>query len=136
MTTSTCGTTTTTSRPALAYVSVPTHTSTDSQEAATATATRELATFASDNGYHLAGLFTDVRGRTESGLYALLGALRHGDATAVVVPDLNHLRHAGCLTGADLSAAGRFRRARLLPMTPGARHSADPTARTGEGMRP
>jgi hypothetical protein len=82
------------------------------------TARRELAGFAASEGYWLAGVFTDVQGRTETGLYAMLIALRRGRAVAVVVPDLGHLRQSGCLAGADLPTASRYLRARLLPMHP------------------
>ena len=83
-----------------------------------AAARQELAGFAAFRGYELAGVFTEVRGRTESGLYAMLAALRGERAVAVVVPDVEHLRHVGCLAGADLATATRYLRARLLPLRP------------------
>jgi len=59
-------------------------------------------------GLELGPVFTDVHGRTESGLYALVGYLRRHGAVAVVVPDQTHLTHGGCLAGADQRAAERF----------------------------
>jgi hypothetical protein len=73
-----------------------------------------LARFAEREGYHLAGVFTDVRGRSEAGIYALVEAVRTCDAAAVVVPDLGHIRHVGCFQGADVRTASRYLRARLL----------------------
>ena len=102
---------------ALAYVSLRAHAGVGSgEEEETAAFGRALAGFASREGYALGGVFTDVRSHTESGLNALLEAIQRGDAVAVVVPDLDHLRHVGCLTGADLPTAGRYLRARLLAM--------------------
>lgn len=75
---------------------------------------REVESFATTRGYHLAGVFSDVRGTGDSGFYALITALRHEDAVAVVVPDATHLDAVGCLVGADLRAAGRYLRARVL----------------------
>jgi hypothetical protein len=113
---------------AYAYLALPPHVAAapDAQRAV-ATARQELAGFAASRGYQLAEVFTDVRGRTESGLYELLAALRGGQAVAVVVPDVGHLRNAGCLAGADLPTATRYLRARLLPMhpDPGLRPTAD-----------
>jgi hypothetical protein len=37
---------------------------------------------------------------------------------AVLVPDLDHLRHNGCLAGADMRTATRYLRARVLPLAP------------------
>ena len=54
-------------------------------------------------------------GRTETGLYGMLAAVRRGWAVAVVVPDVGHLRHVGCLAGADPRTAALYLRARLLP---------------------
>jgi hypothetical protein len=103
---------------AFAYLALPTHTHPGDHEEAIAAARRELAAFAAREGYPLAGVFTDVRGRTEAGLYGMLAAIRCGGAVAVVVPDLGHLRHVGCLAGADLRTASRYLRARLLPLAP------------------
>lgn len=101
---------------ALAYVSLPARAGVGSWEEETAGIGRALAGFASREGYALRGVFTDVRGCTQSGLNALLEAIQRGDAVAVIVPDLDHLRHVGCLAGADLPTAGRYLRARLLAM--------------------
>ena len=59
-------------------------------------------------GLELGPVFTDVHGRTESGLYALVEYVRRHDAVAVIVPDHAHLTHGGCLAGADPRAAERF----------------------------
>jgi hypothetical protein len=114
---------------AFAYLALPPQVAAvpDTAQRAVATAGQELAGFAASRGYQMVEVFTDVRGRTESGLYELLAALRGGRAVAVVVPDVGHLRHAGCLAGADLPTATRYLRARLLPMhpDPGLRPTAD-----------
>ncbi len=68
------------------------------------------------DGLTLAAVFTDVRGRTESGLYRLLTEVRRRNVVAVLVPDLDHLQHAGCLAGADVHTATRYLRARVLPV--------------------
>jgi hypothetical protein len=44
----------------------------------------------------------------------MVEALCGGDALAVIVPELTHLQHIGCLAGADLPTAARFLRARLI----------------------
>jgi hypothetical protein len=59
-------------------------------------------------GYQLGPVFSDVHGRTESGLYALVEYLRRHGAVAVLVPHHGHLTHGGCLAGADRRAAERF----------------------------
>ncbi len=105
-----------TRRLAFGYLSVPAHASPVSHEETVAATTRELMAFAAAERYALAGIFADVRGRSESGLYALLDAVRHREAVAVVVPDLDHLRHAGCLAGADLRTTARYLRVRLLTL--------------------
>lgn len=73
-----------------------------------------LAAFAAGEGYTLGAVFTDVRGRGELGLYALIGHVRRTGAAAVVVPDLRHLTRAECLAGADPLSAGRFLHAPVL----------------------
>jgi FixJ family two-component response regulator len=76
-----------------------------------------LAAFAAAEGLTVGPLFTDVRGREESGLYRLVEFLRTGETAAVVVvPDVGHLTHVGCLTGADQATAQRFLRARVLTL--------------------
>jgi hypothetical protein len=52
-----------------------------------------------------------------------------------VVPDLDHLRHAGCLAGADLRTTARYLRARLLTLTPGDDTSTPAANQTGPGDR-
>jgi hypothetical protein len=113
---------------AFAYLALSPHVAAASDaQRAVATAGQELAGFAASRGYQLVEVFTDVRGCTESGLHELLAALRGGRAVAVVVPDVGHLRNAGCLAGADLPTATRYLRARLLPLhpDPGLRPTAD-----------
>lgn len=105
---------------AYGYVSVPTHLHPDDAEAAVIAWAHDLADLAAREGYAYAGGFADLRGQTETGLYHLLEVLRSGDGVAVLVPDPDHLRHAGCLAGADLRTAARYLRARLLPLTPDA----------------
>jgi hypothetical protein len=104
---------------AYGYVSVPSHLHPDDGEAAALAWAHQLADLAAREGYAYAGGFADLRGQSETGLYRLLEVLRRGDGVAVLVPDLDHLRHAGCLAGADLRTAARYLRARLLPLTPG-----------------
>ena len=65
-------------------------------------------------GYALARCFVDVAGAGDSALRGLVAALRDGVAVAVIVADLAHLQHAPCLAGADLGAAARFLRCRLV----------------------
>ena len=74
----------------------------------------QIATVARSEGYCLAGVFTDVQGHTEQGLYAMVKALGRGAAVAVITPELSHLQHAGCLRGADLVAVAQFLRSRLI----------------------
>jgi hypothetical protein len=59
-------------------------------------------------------VFTDAGGRPERGLYLLAGYLRRDDVVAAVVPDLDHLTQAACLSGADRRTAQRFLRAAAL----------------------
>lgn len=80
-----------------------------------------LAAHADQRGLRLCAVFTDVRGRTESGVYRLVEHLRAGQAVAVIVPELAHLTHAACLTGADLPTAQRFLHARVLTVEGGRR---------------
>jgi hypothetical protein len=99
-------------------VSVHPHHRDDELEQELRSTTDRLARFAAQHGLALVGVFSDVRGRTESGLYHLLAELRRGNAVAVLVPDLEHLQHAGCLAGADVRTATRYLRARVLPLAP------------------
>jgi hypothetical protein len=80
-------------------------------EAAVIAWAHDFADLAAREGYAYSGGFADVRGQFETGLYRLLDVLRAGDGVAVLVPDLDHLRHAGCLAGADLRIAARCLRA-------------------------
>jgi hypothetical protein len=103
---------------ALGYVSVPSGRRPDDVEAEVTAWAHQLAELATREGYAFAGGFVDLRGQTETDLYRLLEVLRCGDAVAVLIPDLEHLRHAGCLAGADLRTAARYLRARLLTLAP------------------
>jgi hypothetical protein len=97
---------------AFGYVSVPV--SASNHETGVIEAGCVLAAFAASQGYALSGVFSDVRDRTDSGLYAMLTAIRRGEAVAVLVLDMRHLRHVGCLAGADLRTASRYVRARVM----------------------
>src|SRR5512141_2660674 len=71
-------------------------------------------------GYALGSVFTDIRGRDESGLNGLAEYLRRDGVVGVVVPDLGHLTHVRCLAGRATVPAGG-----------GAHHRAP---RTGTGV--
>ena len=73
----------------------------------------EFAQFAVRNGYALAGVFVDARGRAEA-FYTLIVRIHTDDVSLVAVPDPTHLEHLACLTGADLRAASHYLRARIL----------------------
>jgi hypothetical protein len=103
------------------YVAVPAHASDTDAEAEVSVWRRVLAGYADQRGMRLTAVFVDVRGRTESGVYRLVEHLRAGRAVAVVVPELAHLTHAACLSGADLPTAQRFLRARVLTVEAGRR---------------
>lgn len=96
---------------AAGYLAVPAHASDTDAEAEVAEWRRVLHAHAAQRGLHLTAVFVDVRGRSESGVYGLVEYLRAGQAVAVVVPDLAHLTHSPCLTGADLPTTQRFLRA-------------------------
>jgi hypothetical protein len=124
---------------ALGYVSVPVDTGAGVGEAAVPeeaarAAAHALRRFAVREGYTLGGVFTDVRDRSQSGLHALLDAVRRDEAAAVVVPDLGHLRHVGCLAGADARTASHFLRARLVTMAPDRPATSAPTDADDEGL--
>lgn len=103
---------------AVGYVALPADCDDQERQALLARTGAGLAAHAAGHGYALTGVFTDVRDRSESGLYHLLSAVRQGQATAVVTPGLDHLQHAGCLRGADARTASRYLRARLLASDP------------------
>lgn len=114
---------------AFGYVSVPPSLDPDQGEAALQAWTHELAHLAARTEYGFAGVFADMRGQTETGLYRLLEVLRSDAGVAVLVPDLDHLHHAGCLSGADPRTAARYLRARLLMASdsnPAAGHDVTP----------
>jgi hypothetical protein len=101
--------------PAYGYLSIPIHVLAAGElDELLISGTRELAGLAGRHGHVLAGVFTDAQRHTEQGLYRLLDALRRSGVVAVVVPDLSHLRHAGCLAGADERTMARYLRARVL----------------------
>ena len=105
------------------YLSVP---GADTEQEEMAAGRRRLAAFAAREGYRLAAVFVDVRGSTETGLHQMSEALRRGEAVAVVVPDLDHLRHVGRLLGADLATVARHLRVRLLTIAPLITRSGQP----------
>jgi hypothetical protein len=110
-------------RPALGYLAIPTDASSDGPGGTVQPATAVLSAFAAQHGgYVLTRVYTDLRGVTEAGLYRLMEAVRRGDTVTVVVPDLDHLRSARCLTGADLRTAERYLRARVLVLRPDPGH--------------
>jgi hypothetical protein len=115
----------------LAYVSLPAHTSPATVEALLTEIGQELAAFASREGFALAGMFSDIRGRSESGMYRLIGAIRRSHISTVVIPGPSHLRHSGCLTNADVRTAARHLRARILIVTS---ESRQPPRNTHPGM--
>jgi hypothetical protein len=100
---------------ALGYVSVAAEDAPDGLEQVIAVLGRDLAVRAERAGHELAGVFADVRGRSEQGFYALVAAVRQReDVAAVVVPRLGDLGRVGCLAGADVRTAERYLRARVL----------------------
>ena len=74
----------------------------------------QIKTVARLEGYCLAGVFSDERTQSEAGLHSLRSSLTRGEAVAVIIPELSHLHHAGCLAGADLVTAARYLRTRLI----------------------
>lgn len=73
-----------------------------------------LTVAAAWRGYQLAGVFSDVAPRSDAGFYELLDAVRRDGVSAVVVPDLSHLAHVGCLEGADVRAASRYLKVKVI----------------------
>jgi hypothetical protein len=103
---------------ALGYLSLPSECAGDGRERVVSAAAGDFAAFAQRAGYQLAGVFTDVRGQSEHGFYALVSALRSHGAGAVVVPELSHLLQVGCLAGAGAATTARFLQADLLVVDP------------------
>jgi hypothetical protein len=100
---------------ALGYVNVAAEDAPDGLEQVVAVIGRDLAVRAERAGHELAGVFADVRGRSEQGFYALVTTVRQRqDVAAVVVPRLGDLGQVGCLAGADVRTAERYLRARVL----------------------
>ena len=81
---------------------------------------QEFTHFAVLRGYALAGVFVDASGGAEA-FYTLIERIHSDKVALVVVPDPTHLDHLACLVGADLRAASRYLRARILvlPATAG-----------------
>lgn len=109
--------------PALAfgYLSLDPGAAAAPEDGVTATVGRELARCAAGAGYRLGGIFSDCRGDSESGFYALLEALRAPDAAAVVVPDLDHLLQVTSLAGADARTASRHLQAEVIAISASSR---------------
>jgi hypothetical protein len=103
---------------AVGYVSVLDQSVGNGLEGARARAGWYLAAWAQREGLTLVGVFADVRGEGERGFYALVAAVQERGAVAVVVPGLDHVRHLGCLTGADVRCMSRYLRAALLVARP------------------
>ena len=95
---------------ALGYLVLPTGAA---REQAVDAAGRYFAACLSAGPYELCGVLADGPGEDRA-FYALVGALRRGQADAVVVADMTHLNVHGCLRGADLRQARRYLHARVL----------------------
>lgn len=119
---------------ALGYVNVAAEDAPDGLEQLVAVIGRDLAVRAERAGHELAGVFADVRGRSEQGFYALVTAVRQReDVAAVVVPRLGDLGRVGCLAGADVRTAERYLRARVLAVHAEGMPTGAPVARaTGD----
>jgi hypothetical protein len=83
-------------------------------ESLTNEATETFAGYARRHGYVVVATLTDTAGRTDQGFYELLGDLRLGRTSAVVVACLDHLTHHPCLNDADERTITRYLRARVL----------------------
>ena len=123
---------------ALGYVSVAAEDAPDGLEQVVAVIGRDLAVRAERAGHQLAGIFADVRGRSEQGFYALATAVRQReDVAAVVVPLAGDLGQVGCLAGADVRTAERYLRARVLAVHPEGTPTGAPVVRApGDPDRP
>jgi hypothetical protein len=99
------------------YVAVPAETGPDEADDAIHRWRLQIAAFAQHEGFTLTAVFADVRGRAEA-FYAMVERIGRDGAVAVVVPDLGHLGHLPCLSGADVRSASRYLRARLLTIRP------------------
>ncbi len=109
-------------RPLLAgYIAVPAHANPESAKGLVAEWREAFAVYARREGYALGSVFTDVRGREERGLYRLAAYLRRDGVVGVVVPDLSHLTHIRCLTGADRRTTQQFLHSAVLCVQPSAR---------------
>jgi hypothetical protein len=102
-------------RPVVAgYVAVPAHADPEAVEGLVAAWRVSFADFARREGFALGPVFTDVRGRSERGIYGLAEYLRRDGVVGVVVPDVGHLAQARCLAGADRRTGQRFLRSAVL----------------------
>jgi hypothetical protein len=72
-----------------------------------------ITEYARREGYALGAVFCDRAG-DERGFHATVAQVRGDRAVAVVVPDLEHLAHVGCLAGTDRLTAQRYLRTPLL----------------------
>lgn len=106
-------------RPAVAYVALAADVLDPAAELAR---WREwLEVEARARGFDLVQVYADVWQASDGAFYALCGSLTgSGAAMTVLVPEVQHLQHVGPLLGADLAAASRHLRARVVALGPGA----------------
>lgn len=96
---------------AFGYVSVPSDASDDQAQRWQ----KEIATYVSDEGYDLAGVFTDVRGGGGAPAFeAMSRALSVGTVNEVVVPCLDHLEHVPGFGPADVRLLSRYLHAEVV----------------------
>jgi hypothetical protein len=95
---------------AFGYVSVPENASDDE----TQRWQKEIASFVDDEGYDLAGMFSDVRGRGAQGFEAMSRALCGGAADEVVVPRYDHLEHVPGFGPCDVRLLSRYLHAEVV----------------------
>jgi hypothetical protein len=74
----------------------------------------EIATYVDDEGYDLAGMFTDIRGDGAQGFEAMSRALCLGGVSEVVVPRLDHLEHVPAFGPADVRLLSRYLHAEIV----------------------
>jgi hypothetical protein len=115
---------------ALGYVNVAVEDARDGLAQVVAVIGRDLAVCAEQAGHELAGIFADVRGRSEQGFYALVATVRQReDVAAVIVQRVDDLGQVGCLAGADVRTAERYLRARVLAVDTEGMPTRAPVAR-------
>jgi hypothetical protein len=95
---------------AFGYVSVPADVSDDQAQRWQ----EEIASFVSDEGHDLAGVFTDVRGSGAQGFEAMSRALGGGAASEVVVPRFDHLEHVPGFGPCDVRLLSRYLHAEVV----------------------